>query len=444
MTTDESVQQEDRVHKLFTRTTIGIIVVVFILVSLIFKPGAPKEVVLLTGPEGSGYHTLGFRYERALERSGMPTRVVATAGGMENIRTIAAGSEDTVAFAPSNSERADDTLNAGHLESLGSVAFEPLWVFHRSGIEMRTIGELEGLKLATGSRGSVAAFLARRLLELNGIADQVAHVDADLDDPESVTEFAQRGPFDVVIITGPPDAPIIKALIESDEFELLSLTRADAYAARSPGLVKLVAPQGVFDLPKNVPSSDTQLLATTTNLVAHQDLHPSIVPFMLRAASEIHGGEFMFSNRGAFPNRLNVSLPLAPAAARYYDQGESGISKAFPYRIARWINYLGLVVIPLLVGAVVVVKVLPVVLKAWITIRLSRFFKQLEAVEKADAARRPRRELLAMLQEIDEASAGIFVPRSKLPEYIDFRQFLHDMRDRIASGFERELDRSDI
>jgi TRAP-type uncharacterized transport system substrate-binding protein len=439
MPNDESVHREDRVHKIFTRTTIGIIVAVFILVSLIFKPGAPNEVVLLTGPEGSSYHALGRQYERVLERSGMTARVVETAGGLDNIRRIAAGSNDTVAFAPSNTERAAENLDVSHLESLGSVSYEPLWVFYRDGLEMENIRDLAGMKLATGSRGSVANFLARKILEANDIGDQVTHVDADLDDPQSVTDLAYQGPFDVVFITGSHESPIIAALIATDQFELMSIERADAYAARSPGLVKLVAPQGVFDLADNVPSEDSQLLSTTTTLVADKDLHPAIVPFMLRAASEIHGGEFMFGNHGAFPNRLDISLPLAPAAARYYDQGESGISKAFPYRIARWINYLGLVVIPLLVVAVFVVKVLPVVLKAWVTIRLSRLYKQLEAVEKADAARRPRTELLTMLQEIDDASAGIFVPRTKLPEYIDFRQFLHDMRDRIASGSEREL-----
>ena len=61
-------------------------------------------------------------------------------------------------------------------------------------------------------------------------------------------------------------------------------------------------------------------------------------------------------------------------------------------------------------------------------------------MEKADAAGDDRADLLAQLQEIDDASSKIFVPRSKLAEYIDFRQFLHDMRDRIASGDERKLE----
>ena len=32
----------------------------------------------------------------------------------------------------------------------------------------------------------------------------------------------------------------------------------------------------------------------------------------------------------------------------------------------------------------------------------------------------------------NRASATTFVPRTNLPAYIDFRQFLHDMRERVS------------
>ena len=65
--------------------------------------------------------------------------------------------------------------------------------------------------------------------------------------------------------------------------------------------------------------------------------------------------------------------------------------------------------------------------------------RRLEGVEKADATGTDRADLVADLQAIDDDSATIFVPRSKTAEYIDFRQFVHDMRDRIVSGDERKL-----
>ena len=38
----------------------------------------------------------------------------------------------------------------------------------------------------------------------------------------------------------------------------------------------------------------------------------------------------------------------------------------------------------------------------------------------------------AQLAELDAASAEIFVPRSATAEYVNYRQFLHDLCERVA------------
>ena len=58
----------------------------------------------------------------------------------------------------------------------------------------------------------------------------------------------------------------------------------------------------------------------------------------------------------------------------------------------------------------------------------------MEKVEKASAAGADQSSLLAELDAVDRESAIIFVPRTSLPDYIDFRQFLHDMRERVAGS----------
>ena len=122
------------------------------------------------------------------------------------------------------------------------------------------------------------------------------------------------------------------------------------------------------------------------------------------------------------------------AAGRYYEQGAKGLSKFLPYKVTRWLNHLGFVVLPLLVLAVVLVKIVPLFLKIWISIKLTGFFKRLEKVEKAHAAGGNRSQLVAELDALDRDSATIFVPRTSLQSYIDFRQFLHDMRERVAGS----------
>ena len=99
--------------------------------------------------------------------------------------------------------------------------------------------------------------------------------------------------------------------------------------------------------------------------------------------------------------------------------------------MTRWLNHLGFVVLPLLALAVVLVKLAPAALRIWGNMRLVALFKQLEEVEKAHAAGSDRSELLDRLDHVDEKSASMFVTRSTVHDYIDFRQFLHDMRERV-------------
>jgi hypothetical protein len=62
---------------------------------------------------------------------------------------------------------------------------------------------------------------------------------------------------------------------------------------------------GGFDLSKNLPASPIQLIATTTNLLIDDRLHPAIQLLFLEAAKEINGTKSYFSKAGFFPRCLN-------------------------------------------------------------------------------------------------------------------------------------------
>jgi hypothetical protein len=252
--------------------------------------------------------------------------------------------------------------------------------------------------------------------------------------PRTIAKALVDGQIDAAFAMGGPSSPAIKDGLVNEDLGVLSFERADAYQALDPGITKLVAPQGIFDLANNIPPEDLVLLSATTNLVTLDSFYPGAVPLLLRAATEVHDQQRIVTAGESFPSAQNVSLPLKRAARRYYDQGEKGLSKFLPYKVTRWLNHLGFVVLPLLALAVVLVKIVPLLLKIWISITLTGFFKRLEEVEKSHAAGGDRPALLAELDALDRASATIFVPRSSLPNYIDFRQFLHDMRERVAGS----------
>ena len=169
-----SISKEEHFWRWSRTATIAVVAIVLLVSLVILKPAAPDKITLLTGPEGSGYHELGKRYAVYLTDFGLKAEVQVTDGGFDNVKRLAAGADDTVAFAPSNIEHvAGDTVDTSHLVSLGSVAYEPLWLFYRSELEIRKIPDLAGLRVAAGAKGTVVHYLARLLFELNGISDQV-------------------------------------------------------------------------------------------------------------------------------------------------------------------------------------------------------------------------------------------------------------------------------
>jgi len=435
MPENTSTTKEDRLWRLSRKATFAVIAIVLLVSLVILKPAAPDKITLLTGPEGSGYHEQGKRYAAYLTDLGLEAEVQITDGGFDNVKRLIAGADDAVAFAPSNIEHVvGDSVDTSHLVSLGSVAYEPLWLFYRSELEIRKIPDLAGLRVAAGAKGSVVHYVANFLFELNGIGDQVEIQPSEGQTPRTIAKALVEGQIDAAFAMGGPTSPAINNLLIDQDLGVLSFERADAYQALDPGITKLVAPQGIFDLANNIPPEDLVLLSAATNLVTLDSFYPGAVPLLLRAASDAHDRQRIVTAGESFPNAQNVSLPLKRAADRYYDQGEKGLSKLLPYKVTRWLNHLGFVVLPLLALGVVLVKIVPLFLKIWISIKLTGFFKRLEEVEKSHAAGGDRQTLLAELDALDRASATIFVPRSSLPNYIDFRQFLHDMRERVAGS----------
>jgi TRAP transporter TAXI family solute receptor len=435
MLENTSTTKEDRFWRLSRKATFAVIAIVLLVSLVILKPAAPDKITLLTGPEGSGYHELGKRYAVYLEERGLEAEVKVTDGGFDNVKRLAAGADDIVAFAPSNIEHVvGDSVDTSHLVSLGSVAYEPLWLFYRAELPVRRITDLAGLRVAAGAKGSVVHYVARFLLELNGISDQVEIQPSEGQTPRTVAKALVDGQIDAAFAIGGPATPAIKDLLIDQDLGVLSFERADAYQALDPGITKLVAPQGIFDLANNIPPEDLVLLSATTNLITLDSFYPGAVPLLIGAAADVHDRQRIVTAGETFPSAQNVSLPLKPAARRYYEQGEKGLSKFLPYKVTRWLNHLGFVVLPLLALTVVLVKIVPLILKIRISIKLTGFFKRLEEVEKSHATGGDRPTLLAELDALDRASSTIFVPRSSLPNYIDFRQFLHDMRERVAGS----------
>jgi TRAP-type uncharacterized transport system substrate-binding protein len=374
------------------------------------NPFPPDTLTMATGPEGSAYPELGTRYREILKRAGIDLRVIKTEGGVENLarlRDRAAGVK--IALVESGLTTRGESPD---LVSLGTVSLEPLWSFFRRG----TLGDsartkLKGKRISIEPEGSATRVLARRLLELNGVAETSVEL---LGLPaEQSTEALLRGEIDGVVMLSSWRSPAVQRLLLADGVVLESYPRADAYVALFPSLYKVVLPTGVADLARNIPPEDVTLLAVEASLVARKDLHPAVQYLLLEAASEIHGGPDVFHKAGRFPAGEAVNLPLSRQAREFYQSGLPFVYRVLPLWMAGLTERLLILLIPLLVVVFPAVRFLPALYGYMVERRIYTLYGRLMDLEAELEQARPGpapHQLVAALEDLGWRANHLSVP----------------------------------
>src|SRR5215204_1370529 len=86
----------------------------------------PRDFIFATGREGGAYYSYALDYQKRLADTGYTMNLLPTAGSVAILEAINAGTAD-VGFVQGGTAGNIDTSN---LVSLGSVFYEPLWIFY--------------------------------------------------------------------------------------------------------------------------------------------------------------------------------------------------------------------------------------------------------------------------------------------------------------------------
>lgn len=344
------------------------------------EPAPPKTIVITTGGESGAYYQFAKRYATILARNGITLEVKASAGSLQNIERLKAD-EAQVAFVqggvvpPKEDPDAEDDSG---LLSLGSLFYEPVWVFYRSDKDLTRLTELRGKRIAIGQEGSGVRQLAQQLLEANeipldGKLVPVAGLNA--------AEELQQGRIDAAFIIAAESAPVVQVLIRSPGIKLMSFAQERAYQRRFPFLTKLTFPRGVADLVRDFPPDDIKVLAPTANLIVRDDLHPALQTLLLQAASEVHGKSGFFQDAGEFPSYKDQMLPLSPEAARYFKSGPSFLQRYLPFWLAVLVDRLIVMLVPVFVLLIPLLKVAPAIYNWRVRSKVFRIYGELKFLE---------------------------------------------------------------
>ena len=248
----------------------------------IFATLPPRTVTMATGAAGGANHELGLRYRDILARSGVRLRLVNTTGSLDNLARLRdRRSGVQVGLIQGGTTTKDESPQ---VESLGTVFFEPLWVFYRSEIG-RGIEAFRGRRVSIGPEGSGGRALALEILKRTKVDAIVGELLGF--PPQEAADKLIAGGIDIAFIVSGWESPVVRRLMEADEIEVVSVPRPDALVALYPFLNKVVLPTGVADLAANRPPADTILLAPKASLAVRGELHSAIQYLLLNAAVEI-------------------------------------------------------------------------------------------------------------------------------------------------------------
>lgn len=396
----------------------------FWLAAQFIKPAPPDRVVITTGSDGGGYQHFAARYKPILERYGITLIERPSAGSAENLERLLDTREQVdFGFIQGGSGVVREDVP---LRSLGSLYYEPLWVFYRGKAGLDRVDQLTGKKIAIGIAGSGTNKLARELLDAHGMTEGKVNLV-----PVSGLQAVQAlnsGNVDAVFAVGPAHSAAVWLLLHSAGVHLLSFSQADAYTRRFPYLAKLTLPRGVINFERDIPPRDTTLLAPLATLVAREDTHPALIDIMLQAMSQTHRDPGIFQKASEFPSAKQVDFPLSARAERYYQSGPTFLQRYLPFWVANFIDRAIVMLVPLIAILYPLMKITPSLYRWRVRSRIYRWYGELKFLEY-EAESNPHGRTL---QEWDAALDRLEHAANRIPTPLAFADQLYTLRTHIA------------
>jgi TRAP transporter TAXI family solute receptor len=399
------------------------------------RPLPPRHFVLATGPEGSSYRLYGEEYRELLAKEGIDVDLRPSEGDVENLQLLSDSASDVdAAFVQGG---LTTKKKSPQLVSLGSLFYQPLWIFYRS-LGRSPAGflkELTGLRVSMGPQRSGTRALSETLLASAGIDTDSALL-KDLS-PEAAAEQLERGRIDAAVILGSWDSPAVQKLLQADGISILPLTRVDAYAALFPYLERLVLPEGTGDLQLDNPPADVPLLAVKTSLVIRRDLHPAIQYLLLDAAEQIHGHPGVFDDAGQFPAAEAIDLPLSAEARQFYKSGRPLTQRYLPFWLAALVERLLVLLVPLLGVMYPLFRLAPSIYAWNIRRKIFGLYTELRVLELEVGSAAPgglSSDLLGRLDSLDQRAHRMRLPVSYTPMLYTLRDHITLVRRRVVDA----------
>lgn len=402
----------------------------------------PRSVTILTGPPGTSFERYAHPVEGAnpdaktydvlLAEKGIRLDVVSTGGSTDNLKRLTESkSENVLGFVQGG--LVGDKPPAG-LVSLGSVAYQPLWVFYRGTAKIQLLSELAGKRIGVGTKGTATYGLATSLLQMNGITGAPTTLVEQA--AEGASAALLSGQLDAIFLMGEAASlQTLRTLLRTPNVQLYHFTQADAYVRRIPYLNKIVLPQGGIDFGQNLPAQDIALVGPTVELLARKGFNGALSDIVLEVARGVHGRPGLLARRNEFPAPLPREYPISSDAQRYYKSGLGFTYQFVPnFWFASLINRILVAIVPLILLIIPAMRILPLAYRWSVQVRIYRCYRPLLRLEneaQTPLTSRQARDMLARLEEIEGDVNRLRVPASFASQFYALREHVHFVRARL-------------
>lgn len=352
--------------------------IIFTGVIFFVRSAPPTELTFISGPEGSIFHGIALKYQKALGKNGIKVNVLPSNGSLDNLNRIY--EKDTkidLALVQSGSE--EDGKKYRRLVTLGGISHQPLFFFYR-GKPIERMYEMKGKTIAIGAEGSGARKLALKILKLNGINEGPSLVTLEGDE---VSKALLDKKIDGAFLMG-EDASldVLRTLLNDEDIRLMNFKNANAYIRKIDILHKLEVPEGVLNFEKNIPSENMTLIGPMVELIATKNLHPALSDMILDAATELHGNAGVFKKRNEFPVAAENKIRLSEDAERFYKSGKGFLYRYLPFWMASLLNRILISFLPMLILLVPAVRSIPAIFRWFGKLRIRRRYRALLKLEE--------------------------------------------------------------
>jgi len=398
-------------------------------------PAPGRTLDFSAGQDNTAYQEFATKYAQELAKNQIQLRIHKSQGSQENLHQISdPESIIDIGFVQSGSTNQADAEAQG-LISLGSLFYEPIWIFYRNKKDFTSLVELKGKRVNVGPDGYGVRRLFTQILSVNNLEES----DIQVQQLESSAAAAAliEGKLDVLVMSSASDSLLVQMLLQTPGVKLFDFVQAEAYTRRFPFLSHVILPRGIVDLGRDIPSRDYHLISPTATLVAHESLHPALISLFLQAAKKIHGGANWFSKQAEFPSDRYTEIAVEKQAEKFYKNGTPFLQRYLSFWMSNFLERMWVVLLTLGALALPLSKIIPPLYVWRIRSRIYRWYGQLRSVEHAfdEATPKQRKQIaqeqLQRLDAIEQKVNHISIPLSYAEELYGLRSHIQFVRKRV-------------